>query len=226
MGGAVSTARLVAALEAAWAAIQAWHEDVPEVVMTIAGGSLKGGVKLGHFAPDRWQRGVDRLPELFVGGEGLASGGAAVMATLLHEAAHGAAHERGIQDTSRQGRWHNLKFKTIAESFGLAIEQDKRIGWSTTHTTPVMLARYAVEIAAIDDAITAYRRGEWATHPTPGGDGEAGGEGDDGAEPKKSNNGAALTCGCGRKIRASRKVVAAGPITCGLCGTPFEEAAG
>jgi hypothetical protein len=32
-----------------------------------------------------------------------------------------------------------------------------------------------------------------------------------------NNNGLTLTCGCARKIRASKTVAAAGPINCGLC---------
>lgn len=54
-----------------------------------------------------------RWAEVFVGGEGLARGPADVLATLLHEAAHALAHVRGIQDTSRQGRWHNAQFKAL-----------------------------------------------------------------------------------------------------------------
>jgi len=40
-----------------------------------------------------------RLPEVFVGGEGLARGLADVHGTLLHEAAHALADVRGIKDT-------------------------------------------------------------------------------------------------------------------------------
>ena len=43
----------------------------------------------------------DKLPEVFVGDEGLARGPADVLGTLLHEAAHALADVRGIKDTSR-----------------------------------------------------------------------------------------------------------------------------
>lgn len=206
MSGATVTAPLVAAIEAAWTAIQTTHEDVPEVVVTIGSGSSAKGLRLGHFAADRWVRGEDAVHELFVGGEGLARGGADVMGTLLHEAAHAAAQARGVQDTSRQGRYHNQKFKAIAESFGLVIEHDAKIGWSVTALPAGAAAHYAATISSLDAAITAHRRAE--LHGAEGG-------------RKSNNNGAAAVCSCGRKIRASLAVLDAGPIVCGLCGDEF-----
>lgn len=200
------TSPLVAAIEATWTAIQAQHPDVPEVVVTLGSGSIARGMKLGHFAAERWVRGEDRVSELFVGGEGLERGGAAVLGTLLHEAAHGAARTRGIQDTSRQGRFHNTKFRSIAESFGLSLEKDPSIGWSVTTVPPATAAAYAPLVAQLDAALVAYRVAEM--------DG-AGGR-------KSSNNGVSAECGCGRKIRVSQKVYDLGPIICGACGTPFE----
>lgn len=200
------TAPLVAALEAAWSEIRTRHADVPEVVVTIGSGSEARGLRLGHFAADRWMRGDEAMHELFVGGEGLARGGAAVLATLIHEAAHGAAQTRGIQDTSRQGRYHNAKFKQIAEEFGLHIEHDKSIGWSTTHLPDETGTSYAREIAALDRAITAHRRAEVTAA--------------DGGRTS-NNNGKAAVCDCGRKIRASLAVIDAGPILCGICGGEF-----
>ncbi|MGH3191511.1 MAG: hypothetical protein ACRDOL_30560, partial [Streptosporangiaceae bacterium] len=78
--------RLVTALDRTWAAIMARHPDVPAVVIALGSGSGGKRLKLGHFAPDRWQRSGGRLPELFVGGEGLARGAGDVLGTLLHEA--------------------------------------------------------------------------------------------------------------------------------------------
>ena len=65
---------------------------------------------------------------MFVGGEGLAWGPADVLATFLHEAAHALAQVRGINDTSRQGRWHNARFKSVAEEVGIAVSKDR--GWA------------------------------------------------------------------------------------------------
>jgi hypothetical protein len=43
------------------------------------------------------------------------------------------AHVRGIKDTSRQGRWHNARFKALAEELGIEVTKDPRIGWSPTN---------------------------------------------------------------------------------------------
>ena len=40
--------------------------------------------------------------------------------TELHEAAHGLAAARGIQDTGRQGRYRNARYPGLAEELGLA----------------------------------------------------------------------------------------------------------
>jgi hypothetical protein len=203
--GEGTSAALVAAIERTWAAIQQRHSDVPEVVVTLASGRTVKGVNLGHFAPDRWVRGDEVVHELFIGGEGLSRGGVDVLGALLHEAAHGAANTRGIKDTSRQGRYHNAAFRSIAESFGLTLEKDPRIGWSVTTVPAETVEMYAAEVAQLTAAITAYRRSE-----APDAEGKT-----------KSNNGRAAMCSCGRKIRGSNTVIDAGPIICGLCSTPF-----
>src|SRR6266496_2961205 len=105
------TGPLVAAIEAAWSSIQDKHAEVPHVVLTLGNGTAKAGqLTFGHFHDAKWAAGDGRLPELFIGGEGLRRGARALLGTLLHEAAHGVASIRGIRNTSRQGRYHNTKF--------------------------------------------------------------------------------------------------------------------
>jgi hypothetical protein len=87
-----TTARLVSALEAAWAAIRVQQPEVPAVVIVVGSGSPRRAaamLTLGHFAASRWQLGDTRLAEVMVSGEGLARTAPDVLATLLHEAAHG-----------------------------------------------------------------------------------------------------------------------------------------
>lgn len=143
--------------------------------------------------------------EVFVGGEGLARGAAAVFATLLHEAAHALAHARGIKDTSRQGRYHNRRFKVLAEELGLSVANDPQLGWSPTTLTEDAAATYAEAITALDRAIRGYRRSAESS-------GSAGGGG---------RNLAACVCECGRRLRMARSVLAAGPVICGVCSTQF-----
>jgi len=207
------TPRLVTALDRTWAAIQARHPDVPAVVIALGAGSGAGSrpgyLKLGHFAAARWQRDETELPELFIGGEGLARGSREVLGTLLHEGAHGVAAVRGIQDTSRQGRFHNTRYRALAEELGLAAVKTDPIGWSGTTVPAATAVLYRAELRRLDAALVAYRRAELVNGR--------------GGRPS-SNNGVAARCECGRRIRVAGPVLSAGPITCGLCGTDFEAA--
>jgi hypothetical protein len=156
---------VVSALEASWEAIRAQHPDVPPAVVVIGAGSgPRRGLRLGHFAASRWQTDNHELAEIFVGGEGLARGSRAVLATLLHEAAHAIAHRRQIRDTSRQGRYHNQRFKTIAEQLGLQIDHHPTLGWSPTTITNKTVLRYA---AALARSVAAAHGGR-SRGPSPG----------------------------------------------------------
>lgn len=207
------TAPMVATLESGWAAIRARHPEIPAVVVVLGAGSTgapAGGVKLGHFAAMRWHHGPDtdsdrRLPEVFIGGEGLARGPVGVLGTLLHEAVHALADVRQIQDTSRQGRWHNARFKALAEELGIAVTKDPRLGWSPTDVPEATCTDYADILAELGAALRLFRAIE------PGGAGTG-----------KTKTTPACVCGCGRRIRVSPSVLAAGPITCGICDTDFE----
>jgi hypothetical protein len=182
------------------------HPDVPAVVIALGSGSGHGlRLKLGHFAADRWQRPDGRLPELFVGGEGLAEGAREVLGTLLHEGAHGVASVRQVQDTSRQGRFHNTRYRALAEELGLTVARRGSDGWTDTAVPDATAALYRAELRRLEAALVAYRRFEPARRGRT-----------------NSNNGVAALCGCGRRIRVAVSVLEAGPITCGLCGSDFE----
>jgi hypothetical protein len=236
----------VAALEHTWNAIRARHGDLPAVVMVLASGSdgaPAGWLKLGHFAAMRWETNSEHtvMPEVFVGGEGLARGPVEVLGTLLHEATHALAHARGIKDTSRQGRYHNQRFADLARELGLTVTQIQPIGWSNTTVTESTVEEYAAEIASLGEALTIFRRSEIAIFGgagAPGDDdpgiGTGAGSGDTIGGPRRprgprggptsNNNGHACRCACGRRIRVAHSVLSAGPITCALCGSDFQPA--
>lgn len=223
----VEASQLVRALEQVWGAIQRRHREVPDVVVTLGAGSVgvpRGVLKLGHFAADRWTAGGAGSPvaELFVGGEGLAQGAESVLATLLHEAAHGLADVRQVQDTSRQGRYHNTRYKALGEELGLVVTQVVGIGWSGTALASGTAATYAAELVQLAAAITAYRYAEGALPSAGDGDrGGKGGTGGGGGSKGSPKNGLVLVCGCPRRIRVSTAVAAQGPILCGVCDTEF-----
>lgn len=207
-GGQISTP-MVAALEQAWADIRHRHPDVPAAVIVLGAGSIgapRGGMRLGHFAAMRWHKEHgEQLAEVFIGGEGLQRGPADVLGTLLHEAGHALAHARGIKDTSRQGRYHNTRFKNLAKELGIEVSKDPRIGWSVTTLPEATREAYAGTVEQLGIALRLFRAAE---HTTPG--------------VAKTPSPPACVCDCGRRIRVAPSVLEAGPITCGVCGTDFE----
>jgi len=198
---------LLAALEHSWQTIRLRHPDVPEAVLVVASGSEGKRLNLGHFAPHRWQvNGADRH-EVLVGGEGLQRGPLEVLGTLLHEAAHGLAQARSIQDTSRQGRYHNRRYAHLAGELGLEVATVKPIGWSATTVPEPTAAAYAGQLEELQAALVLWRRQE---HRLGTG--------------TRSRNLLAAACACGRRIRAAKATLAEAPIVCGACQEPFEAA--
>jgi hypothetical protein len=199
---------LVAALEHIWQTIRRRHPDVPDAVVVVASGSEGKRLNWGHFAPHRWQvNGSDRH-EVLVGGEGLQRGPSEVLGTLLHEAAHGLAQARSIQDTSRQGCYHNRRYAQLAGELGLDVTSVKPIGWSATTVPEHTADMYAGQLEELQAALVLWRRQEHRI-------GSGG----------RSRNLLAAACGCGRRIRAAKATLADAPIVCGGCQQPFKPAA-
>jgi hypothetical protein len=198
------TSLLLAALEHAWQIIRTRHPDVPEAVLVVASGSEGKRLNWGHFAPHRWQvNGADRH-EVLVGGEGLQRGPTEVLGTLLHEAAHGLATARSIQDTSRSGRYHNRRYAQLARELGLDVATVKPIGWSATVSESTATA-YAGQLVQLQGALVLWRRQEHHLGTGP-----------------RSRNLLPATCGCGRRIRVAKATLAEAPVVCGACQHPFE----
>jgi hypothetical protein len=199
--------QLVGALTSAWRAIKARHAEVPEVVLTVGSGTIgvkawPGAVRSFRGRPLAARR--HRTRRAVCRGEGLQRGAGPVLATLIHEAAHGVAFARGVKDTSRGGKYHNKKFKDIAESMGLVIAHDPVIGFSPTTLPPSTAEQYRKVITALDAAITAYRHAEVA-----------------GVSRPKASNYVKAECECPRTIRVGKTVLAQAPIICGECGKDF-----
>lgn len=158
--GPVGASGLVVALEGAWAGIRRAHADVPAVVIVLASGSGGRAPKLGHYAASRWEVAGSETAEVLVAGEGLRLGPEEALGTLLHEAAHGMAHVRGVQDTSRAGRYHNRRYASVASEVGLVAVQHPRHGWAQTALAPATVERFAGEVATIEAALHLWRRAE------------------------------------------------------------------
>jgi hypothetical protein len=66
---------------------------------------------------------------------------------------HGLAHARKLGDTSRQGRYHNRRYATLARELGLDVTHLQPIGWSTTSVPEPTAARYTEVLAELGAAL-------------------------------------------------------------------------
>jgi len=180
----------------AFKSIRTRHPEVPNAVLVIGSSSKKN---YGHFAKQSWD-GKKPQHEIMLSGESLKRGAVDVMGTLLHESAHALAEAREIKDTSRQGRYHNTKFKALGEELGIQLHEDKSIGWSPT-TVPSETAKlYKAEIAALAKALKTYRI------PVE-------------AAPKPKTT-VRIECGC-RGVTVPITFYDKAGLTCDECGEPF-----
>jgi hypothetical protein len=202
-GDAISAVLRV--LEDTWQAIRARQPQIPPVVVVIASGTDGRQARWGHHAPQRWRVGLEDRAEIMISGEGLKRGASAVLGTLLHEAAHALAAARGIKDSSRQGRYHNKRYKILAEELGITVEHDPRLGWSITTVPESTLLSFARQLYELQNAITLWRHDEHAPAGTT----------------RRSTNLIAAACPCGRSIRIAASTLAEAPVTCRACDGDF-----
>jgi hypothetical protein len=196
------TLPILQAINAAFASIREHNAEVPPAVIVVGGNGKHGkSMNLGHFIPDKWESKTG-VHEIAVSGESLANGAADVLSTLLHETAHALGATRGIQNTSRQGRFHNKRFKALAEELELEIAHDDKIGWSVTSLSEGAKKTYKTELAALRTALKAYRKPD--------------------SEKPTIKTTVRVECSC-RGLTVPIKFFSDGGITCELCDEPFEE---
>ena len=124
--------QILKVLEDIWLEIRRRHPEIPAVVIIIASGTGGKHTRLGYHAPGRWNVAGEQRAEIMISGEGLRRSAREVLGTLLHEAAHALAAARGIQDTSRQGRYHNTRYAQLAQELGIEVGKNTSLGWSLT----------------------------------------------------------------------------------------------
>ena len=130
-----------------------------------------------------------------------------VVGTLLHEMAHLWNIQQGIQDCSRNGYYHNRKFKDAAEAHGLAVEKTEKYGYSMTKLNDEAVS-FLKEIGA--EGFNLYRKPFYFINK----DKPEMPDADEGEKPKQSSR--RYVCpGCGNIIRAT-KVVRVACMDCGL----------
>lgn len=127
-----------------------------------------------------------------------------VVSTMLHEMVHIYNLMNDIQDCSRGNTYHNKKFKDKAESVGLCIEYDKRIGWSITSPTEELI-EYIIGKGWTDICIN--RDEGFSFGGSSGGKSTSGGNSTDDTPLKKPSSTRKYMCPCcGMSVRATREV--------------------
>ena len=117
-----------------------------------------------------------------------------IIGSLLHEMTHLYNLTNDIQDVSRNGTYHNKRFKEVAEAHGLIISHDKKLGWSITkinEITKELIKRYGLN----EEAFNLVKIND-----------DDGKDTSSGANKKKSSIIKWVCPGCGTIIRSSKKV--------------------
>jgi hypothetical protein len=192
---------IILALETAYTAIQQFRPQIRPAIFVIH--REKAKTQRGHYHQDQWQHRDDeaRTDEIYISSTILNEGPTSVFHTLLHEATHSLAVARHIEDTSRNGRYHNRKFASLATEMGLIVTEDFSIGTRTTGITPLTQDQYKAPLLILATALRAYQNMQQRN--------------------KQPTRMLKATCQCGRIIRASLKVMEGAAITCEECGTSF-----
>ena len=186
--------------------------ELPSVIITV---QSKPGT-MGHSSRAKvWRRKEDELFELNVAAEVLSYPIEETIDTIIHEACHIYCRVNGISEVSRNGSYHNKRFKEVAEAHGLScIYTGSKYGWNTTPGEN--LIEYALqkgwsEIQINRQTVRPIRIGAYGTSQpgatlTPG--------------AKAPSSTRKLICpGCGQSVRATKKV----HILCGDCILPMVE---
>ncbi len=195
-----------------------FNNELEEPVITIQ--STKGAygrVTVGKV----WRTGETARYELNIGAGTLYRPIENTIATMLHEMVHIYHLMNSIQDCSRGGTYHNKKFRDKAESVGLSISYDKRIGWSITQPSDELIL-YICEQGWQEINLT---RNEWGFSPTtPTGNGNTPNtdtDSDEGIEPmrKKSSTRKYICPTCQQSVRATKDTL----LICGYCSELMEK---
>lgn len=187
----------------------------------------------GYFAENIWRYGDRSVHELFLNADRRharpwVSRAEDLFITLLHEACHVWAQANDIQDTSRQGRWHNRKFGEIARKIGLVAEPDTRIGHTTPRLTSWARAEYTDLLSELEAGLVLAREPERPRRePGAGNGGQSQSDASPGAEASSTPYvSASCRCQLGRRpvtIRIASGNWRPGVIFCAACQDPFES---
>jgi len=169
----------------------------------------------GHFTLyNAWNVKGQGIPEINIGAGTLDRNIENVIATLLHEMIHQYNAVNGIQDVSRGGKYHNKKFKEVAEQRGLLIDKSEKYGWCITQPADDLL----IWILENNIPEIELNRNEFSNWQTVG-KGQTGGESENKPVKKSSSYRKYICPQCFTAVRATKNV----NIKCGDCNLTMEK---
>jgi hypothetical protein len=133
-------------------------DEAPRIMVQHNGGRRHA---LGWFAAEQWippeaEVGEPLVHEITITAESLNRSVEDIICTLLHEMTHYSNYVAGIKDVGTDHRYHNQRFKEKAESVGLLVGKDQRLGWSVT-TASTKLREKIEQLNVNAHALSAFR---------------------------------------------------------------------
>ena len=192
---------------------------LPPIVISIMSSARTNG----HFTVSKvWRSEDNYMHEINISAEHLDRPIENICATMMHEMVHYYCELNGIADTSKNGRYHNKRFKTEAEKRGLNISYDGYVGYSRTQPTEILINiidKYGITkpLDINRDGEMMYRMMGGAAGTTGTGAGADGIEGGDDSSKKKSSTRKYICPKCGNSFRATKDI----NVICGDCMTVF-----
>lgn len=176
--------------------------SLPDAAITIQSSPKS----FGYITVKRlWKDGEESFHEINISAEHLNRPPENVLATLVHEMVHLYCLEHDIPETSKNGYYHNKRFKIEAEKRGLQIGYKKYIGYSVTEPSESLIA--LLRENDLLKSISHYRMMEGYEQP------KAGGEDNDNTVPvgvragkKKTSTRKYVCSSCGISVRATKNV--------------------
>lgn len=135
--------RAICQLEKMYSVIntEKFESELPTPIITVQSSPRS----YGHCTTSKiWYNKDKQQYELNISAEYLNLEIECVLDTLIHEMIHIYCRKNDIKEVSRNGMYHNKKFKDLAEKAGLKCYYDKRIGWNTDHKNNDELLEYAI----------------------------------------------------------------------------------
>jgi len=193
-----------------------FNGELPKAVITIQSSPKTYGYITVY---EVWRDNESNYHEINISAEHLSRPIENIMATLLHEMVHLFCMVNKIADTSKNGRYHNKRFKEESEKRDLLIEYVQYIGYSKT--TPTEKFIEVLKGHGLYTGIVRCRTGVIFTGGENGGNSGGGGDGEVGkAKRKKKTSTRKYICNtCGINVRATKNV----NILCGDCMEPMTK---